>query len=81
MVSLLGMANKKPFSLMPKNSQYCGVRTGDSVSVSGDVLRMQLPAFHAVTKSELSWLWVTASLHSAGSACPTVMSPCNLSGW
>lgn len=43
------MANKKPFSLMPKSSQCCDVRAGDSVSVSGDVLRMQLATLPAGT--------------------------------
>lgn len=36
---------------MPKNSQCCDVRAGDSVSVLGDVVRMQLPTLPAVTKS------------------------------
>lgn len=39
----------------------CAVRAGDSVSVSGGVLRMQLPPFPAVPKPELSWLWVRAT--------------------
>lgn len=55
------MENKKPFSLMPENSQGCDVRARDSVSVPGEVLRMQLPTFRGVTKSEVSWLWLTCT--------------------
>lgn len=37
---------------MPKNSQRCDVRTAESMSAPGDVLRVQLPTLRAVTKSK-----------------------------
>lgn len=40
------------------------------MSVSGDVLRMQLPTFPAVTRSELSWLWVRATCTQQAVAVP-----------
>ena len=81
MISFLGMAKKKPFSLMPKNSQCYDVRTGESVSVPGDALRMDthIACCHQI-KTVLALTSVTASLCSAGSCCPPVMSLCNWSG-
>lgn len=50
--------NRKPttFSMVLKNSQCCDTKIGESISVSGDALRMQRSTLPAVTESKPSWL-------------------------